>query len=172
MITPFVSFWIDFYCFRQASMFHTNKFPNDRFIPQTRLNLVCGISFVCENNCPITGILLFTNRKILPTVKSPIDHNKSAIIITIRGQISPSQTQHTAVYLHCFFVLIHLIYSSFQNWWQSAQNRNKTNILICQLAEVISHSFIAQSTWVHWKADKQGFQQVPNSRCWTSKFNS
>jgi hypothetical protein len=28
--------------------------PQGVFIPQTRLNLVCGISFVCKNNHPIT----------------------------------------------------------------------------------------------------------------------
>jgi hypothetical protein len=28
--------------------------PQKMFILQTRLNLICGISFVCKNNCPIT----------------------------------------------------------------------------------------------------------------------
>jgi hypothetical protein len=39
--------------------------PQKMFIPQTRLNLVCGINI--ENNGPITRLFLFTNDKIMPS---------------------------------------------------------------------------------------------------------
>ena len=40
----------------QAGIFHKKM-----FIPQTRLNLVCGISLFCKNNGPITPLFIFTN---------------------------------------------------------------------------------------------------------------
>jgi hypothetical protein len=36
-----------------------------------RLNLICGMSLFCENNCPITQLFLFTNGKIMPSMNSP-----------------------------------------------------------------------------------------------------
>src|ERR1700761_5672990 len=47
---------------KQVYIFHKKL-----FIPQTRLNLVCGISLFCKNNGPITSLFIFTNDKIMPT---------------------------------------------------------------------------------------------------------
>jgi hypothetical protein len=68
--------------FSKTGTIHTNIFTNEWFIPQTRLNLVCGISFVCENNHPIKWIYLFTNRGIDPTVNSPNTNCKQCLLYT------------------------------------------------------------------------------------------
>jgi hypothetical protein len=48
--------------------------PQKMFIPQTRLNLVCGIFLFWENIRPISPLFLFSNEIFGPTVKSPNAH--------------------------------------------------------------------------------------------------